>query len=104
MAIERGTIEGPLDISGGLQLDGMAKDDIRVVAGGHLVLHGTACGDVVVEPGGQAAIHGTVVGNVLNRGGVLDVLGVIRGRLDTIDGGDTRVALGAVIMGETPTE
>lgn len=100
MPVERGKLEGPLEIGDQLQLDGMATGDVTVLSGGHLILRGICGRNLIIEKDGKVDLYGTVIGDVLNRGGVLEVMGTIRGHLETVESGDTHVSSGARVYGE----
>lgn len=99
MPVERGKIEGAVELSDELQLDGMVAGDVTVLDGGHLILRGTCCKNLLIRPGGTVDLYGTVSGDVTNQGGFLEVHGIIRGKLNTIDGGDTYVDVNAQVNG-----
>lgn len=96
MIVEHGKIEDHIIVDRKLTLHGMVTGNVTVVPGGVLVLHGMCCQSVVVERGAAAYLHGTVGGDVLNRGGHLEVFGIVGGRVRTTERGHTFVDPGAV--------
>jgi hypothetical protein len=87
-----------LEIDDDFTLLGMVTGDIIVVANGNLQLDGTCGRNLILEEGSTVFLNGTVSGNVYNRGGELEVYGVIYGRLHK-DAGQTIVDSDAVIRG-----
>ena len=81
MNIERGKIEGDVEIASGLQLHGMITGVAVVKEGGIFVLHGMVCNNVIVEEGAIAKIYGMVCRDLINRGGELEVFGMVNGNL-----------------------
>lgn len=81
MRIEKGEIRGNLEIDDDFTLLGMVTGNITVLDGGTLELNGTCHRDLIVEKGATVSLNGTVKGNVHNRGGRLEVYGIIDGRL-----------------------
>jgi hypothetical protein len=82
MRIERGKLDTPLVVGDELALDGMACAGVRVTSAGFLQLNGMVIGDVIVEPNGRAIVNGTVSGDVLNRGGDVQINGVVAGQVE----------------------
>lgn len=87
-------------VDGDLVLTGMINEAIFVVDGGHLTLLGGCSKDIVLEPGAEAYIYGLVLGNVFNRGGRLEVHGIVGGYVQ--DAGDTFIAPDAIVVGTPP--
>jgi hypothetical protein len=98
MRIERGKIEGDVEIREDLELHGMIAGSATVKDGARLDLNGTVTGDLVVEEGATVILRGTVAGDVTNRGGELAIYGMIDGRLIRV-AGTTEVDPDAVIHG-----
>lgn len=86
MRIEKGEIQGNLEIDDNFTLLGMVKGNITVLDGGTLELNGTCERNLILEGGATVFLNGTVSGNVYNRGGRLEVYGIIHGSLHKEDG------------------
>jgi cytoskeletal protein CcmA (bactofilin family) len=97
MRVEQGKLEGSLEVSDELNLQGMATGNVTVVLGGVLILNGMCCGNLLLESGSRVELHGMVLGDVLNRGGELAVYGIVNGSVRT-DSGQTFVSPNAKIM------
>lgn len=69
--------------------DGMVLGSVLVEAGGTLVLNGVVGGNLDVRPGGSAIVYGVVGDTIINRGGVVEVIGMA-GRVVT-EAGTTRI-------------
>lgn len=82
-------------------LTGVINEVLIVSAGGDLTLLGMSDRDIIVEEGGAAYIYGIAVQNVLNRGGELEIYGVVDGYVHT-DAGNTFIAPEALIVGTPP--
>ncbi len=95
MQMEDGKIEGSVSIEDDFQLNGVIAGNASVKSGAFFRLNGVVVGDIILEPGSSAEINGTVNGNVLNRGGKLDVLGVILGSVN----GKANIDENAVVRG-----
>lgn len=95
-----GKTEGNACLTDELTLHGMVIGDITVLENGVLHLHGTCTGSLIVERGGRAEVYGVVVNDVINRGGDIEVRGMIHG-LVREGAGRTLVCPGAVISGLT---
>ena len=88
-------IEGPITVAEDMTIRGMVDGGVTVACNGAIVLHGMVDGDVIVEPGGSAIIHGMVYGAVVNRGGHVEVHGMV----DSVrDSNDARTKIGAGAM------
>ena len=98
MRTERGKTEGDIELSDELVLHGMLVGNLTVTATGVLRLHGMCTGSVFVEPGGRAQLLGMVVKDVVNRGGQVEVTGMVNGTVRD-EGGHTLVRPGAVVGG-----
>jgi hypothetical protein len=83
-----------------------------VLNGGTLALHGISNGDVLVHKGGRAIVGGTVNGSIYNRGGYVEVEGIVdhlhlEGGVAVIEGvvgqtsgvGEARYKVGSVLNG-----
>ena len=68
------------------RLNGMVSGAVNIVAGATLWLNGMIVGDVSVEKNARTYIYGMVSGDVINRGGDLEVYGVVNGRVLCMDG------------------
>ena len=82
MNSESGKIDGDFEVAEDLQLHGMITGSALVKSGALLQLHGTVVKDVIVEQGGTAIINGTVGGSVINRGGSIEIYGVVHGSVN----------------------
>lgn len=92
--VELGKIEGNYRVVEPFQLNGMVTGDVTVEKCGVLHLNGTVVGSLVVEAGGAAVIRGTVGGSVINKGGDLDIFGVVRGRVTGVATIDANAVVG----------
>lgn len=99
MNIESGKIDGDYEVTEDLQLRGMITGSAIVKSGALLQLHGTVVKDVIVEQGGTAIINGTVSGNVINRGGSIEIYGVVYGSVN----GPASIDANAVVKGTINT-
>jgi len=95
MQVEDGKIEGSITIEQDFQLNGVIAGNATVKAGAFLQLNGVVTGDIILEPSSSVEINGTVNGNVLNKGGKLDVFGVVLGSVS----GNANIDGNAVIRG-----
>jgi hypothetical protein len=71
------TIEGPFAIGEDLAVYGLITQGAVLQSGVKLILHGTIAGDLTVEPGARAIIHGTVAGRIYNKGGRVEIFGMV---------------------------
>jgi cytoskeletal protein CcmA (bactofilin family) len=99
MNIESGKIDGDYAVTKDLQLHGMITGSAIVKNGVLLQLHGTVVNDLIVEKGGTAIINGTVRGNVINRGGNIEIYGVVYGSVN----GPASIDANAVVKGPINT-
>lgn len=79
MKTENGKIEGDVQVTDALQMNGMFTGNVEVLAGGHLILNGTACKSVTSKLGSILEINGTVAGDVVDEGGKIFIRGVVLG-------------------------
>lgn len=101
MALElRGKYGTPMFVSGELFLFGMTTAPVTVRKGGKLILHGIITADLIVEPQGTAVVYGMVNGTTFNRGGRLEVYGIVEA-LDGDGVGSTIVGPEAIVRGPT---
>jgi hypothetical protein len=78
-------------------------DELLVVAdGGNLTLLGMTSRDLIIEKGGSAYIYGVATANVLNRGGQVEIYGVVGGYVYTDGEGDTWIDPNALIVATPP--
>lgn len=82
MKTESGKIDGDYEVAGQLQLDGMIGGNVTVKDGALLQLNGMVVGSLVIETGGTAIVRGTVGGGAINKGGELEVYGVVHGGIN----------------------
>jgi hypothetical protein len=97
MTAEHGKIEGDLMVESSFTLHGLVAGNITVRHPGVLRLRGMCSGNLVVEKEAEAYLYGTVGGDALNRGGSLRIYGIVGGRLETMENGDTFVHMNALI-------
>ena len=98
MEIFSGKIEGDEIMQRDLRLLGMITGSATVNSGVSLELSGMVIGDLIVDEGATVELHGMVGGDVTNKGGRLNVYGMIQGRLFK-SSGETHVDAKAVIAG-----
>jgi cytoskeletal protein CcmA (bactofilin family) len=91
-----GVFRGDLRVDEEVKVTGVIKGNVTVVRGGELTLEARCSGDLVVEVGGQVYLQGTVDGDAINRGGYLEVNGVVNGALRR-EGGETIVTSKAIV-------
>ena len=70
-------IAGPFSIGEDLAVYGLIPQGATLQGGVKLTLHGTIAGDLTVEPAARAIIHGTVAGRVYNKGGRVEIFGMV---------------------------
>jgi len=81
MKVIRDKVEGETVLTEGTELLGMIVGKTTVSEDTLLKLHGMIVGDLILEKGSTVYLHGTVNGDVINRGGVLQVFGIVNGRI-----------------------
>lgn len=89
-------IEGDFRIETDVILRGMITGDVVVSKDCTLILHGMILKDLILEEGSIVKLHGMVNQNVYNKGGTLQVYGMIMGVLK--DEGKTFVDPNAKIL------
>lgn len=94
--------QSSMTVSSEMVLTGRVDETVVVSTGGVLTLLGMVTQDVIVEQGGVAYVYGVVNENVLNRGGQLEVYGVVGGYVYTDSGGDTFIDPNALVVGTPP--
>ena len=92
-----GDVQGPLDVTGVVKIDGTVHGGAVVT--GRFELNGTCRGPLEVRLDGQADVRGIVEGDVHARGGKLRLSGVVKGKLGVKEGADVLVAVGTVLNG-----
>jgi hypothetical protein len=97
MRVVSNVINDALVVDDEIQINGVATNNIAVVAGGILHLCGICVKDIHVGAGGTAKLMGMVNGNVVNDGGILEVLGTVHGSVSTLRG-QTTVSSHAVVV------
>lgn len=60
---------------------GTVKGDVTVAEGAILQLDGIVMGNLIILPEAQVFLNGVVEGNVINRGGILENQGIIKGEI-----------------------
>ncbi len=91
-----GDVQGPLDVTGLVRIDGTLHGGAVVT--GRLELAGTCHGPIEIRLDGQADIAAVVHGDVHARGGRLRFRGILDGRLGVKDA-DVAFAVGSVLNG-----
>jgi len=74
MQTMQGTIDGPLEVAGDLEIDGTVVGDAIVRPDRTLQLRGAITGDLIIEQGGTAIIYGTVGGRIRKAGGTVVIV------------------------------
>ena len=74
-------IEGNVVIEKDTNLRGMIVGNVEVLDGATLYLRGSLNGRLYIYEGAKVLLYGTNNGDVINDGGILEVFGVINGRL-----------------------
>lgn len=90
-------IDGPYRIDQDLDFGGMITDQAIVSSGVEFILHGMVTGELIAEAGSRVSIHGMVNGTVHNRGGHIEIFGMIDDLVES--GGTVMIAPGAVVRG-----
>jgi hypothetical protein len=98
MMVIHDTVEGDVIFRSDTDLRGTVTGSVRVERGIKLELRGTVAGDLSLAKDSTVELRGTVKGNVTNRGGSLNVYGVIKGRLTT-DAGTSGLFSKSIIDG-----
>ncbi|KIL46946.1 hypothetical protein KP77_25150 [Jeotgalibacillus alimentarius] len=76
-----GKIEDNIEIEEDTVLRGMIVGDVQVIGSAEFILSGMVVGDITLYENTNVYIRGTVSGDVINKGGSLEVYGVIDGKL-----------------------
>lgn len=79
-------IEGDTRIEEDTELRGMITGNVMVAPGVTLELRGMVLGSLGLERSSRVYLRGMVTGNVENRGGHLEVWGMVDGRISRQDG------------------
>ena len=91
-------INGDYTIDADLEFHGMVTGNATVIKNVNLILHGMICKSLSVEKDGFAVIYGTISGDLVNKGGRVEVFGMVNGKLIE-NYGETIIHSGAVING-----
>lgn len=97
MIIEHGKIEKDVYLDYDLRLHGMITGDVIIGKKSTFILHGTCCKNLVIEQGSSVYLFGTVSGNVTNKGGTLELYGIVNGWVHTIEDGNTYIDSKAIV-------
>ena len=81
-----GKINGDLCLNDNAEIHGMVTGTITVLSGVTLFLYGLCGKNLIVEKNAKTIVHGMVSGNIENRGGNLEVYGLVVGRVLEISG------------------
>jgi cytoskeletal protein CcmA (bactofilin family) len=71
------TFSGKITIEADIEIAGMVVGDVTVPSGRTMCLSGMVSGDVIVESIGCAIIRGMVNGCVRNKGGRVEIFGMV---------------------------
>jgi cytoskeletal protein CcmA (bactofilin family) len=74
-------IEKDIDIEEDTTIHGMIVGNVQVLDGVTLHLHGMVIGQVLLKEKSNVYLHGTVNGDVINQGGMLEIFGVVNGKV-----------------------
>ena len=74
MQTMQGTIDGPLDVAGDLDIDGTIVGDAIVRPERTLHLRGAITGDLIIEQGATVIVYGTVGGRIRKTGGTVVIV------------------------------
>lgn len=77
----KGKTEGNIKIKENTVLRGMIVGDVKVLESAEFIISGMIIGNVTVHENTKVYIRGTVNGDVINKGGYLEVYGIVKGRL-----------------------
>lgn len=86
MKIIKNKIMGDVTLNQDTELHGMIDGSTIVEENISLKLHGTITGNLILHKNSTVLLHGTVNGDVINKGGLLNIFGVINGQLIRKDG------------------
>ncbi|MDD5038255.1 MAG: polymer-forming cytoskeletal protein [Dehalococcoidales bacterium] len=85
MIVITGINRGEIKIDQDTQLKGIIVGKVIVSGGVYLRIDGTIDGDLILEEGSTVSLRGIVTGNITNRGGSLEILGMLKGSVTTED-------------------
>ena len=97
MRIVHDKIEGDTLLTLDTKLHGMIVGNVTVGANVTLELHGMIVGTLTLEARSRVFLHGMVTSSVANRGGQLEVWGMVHGHIAR-DGGVTIVHPHAAVL------
>lgn len=82
-----GVIDGDLDVHEDIVLIGVVSGSVVVNTGHTLIITGVVSGNLTLEKGSVARVPGIVNGDIVDKGGELDLTGILAGRLITEEQG-----------------
>ena len=91
------SIVGDLTIGKDTRLRGSVTGNVTVATGAKLELHGMIVGSLFVEKGASAEVRGTVSQTLVNRGGAVEIWGMVGEGIVDYEEGGTTVHAGAMI-------
>ncbi|MEJ4044554.1 hypothetical protein [Erwinia sp. SLM-02] len=87
---------GNLTLSTDLEMAGLLSGDLIVSYGCTALVSGIVAGRIYVESGGRLLLNGSALSGVTNRGGRVEIYGVVNGGLEEVSG-ETVISSRAVI-------
>jgi cytoskeletal protein CcmA (bactofilin family) len=75
MDVFTGKLEGPIDVRGPWNLQGMVAGNLTAHSGADLIVDGMVTGDLIVNQGARVLLNGMVNGVTIVRGGSIQVFG-----------------------------
>lgn len=97
MKVMKQRIEGDTILNEDTQLHGMIVGSTTVSENTVLHLHGMIIGNLLLEQSSTVYLHGMVNGDVINRGGRLEVFGIVNGKVIR-ENGETLVDPKAIVL------
>lgn len=79
-----------------ITIRGILDGQLSVNAHHNAHIFGIVTKNVIAYKDSAVRINGIVKGDVINKGGIIEIYGIVNGRLTTIDG-DTRVSPNAIV-------
>jgi hypothetical protein len=89
-------IEGETNLNEDTKLTGMIVGSTTVSENTLLQLHGMIIGNLILKKGCSVYLHGMVDGDVINKGGYLEIFGIVNGKVIR-ENGETKVDSKAII-------
>lgn len=81
MKVILGKIEGDAIINEDTQLFGMIVGSTTISEKASLQLHGMIIGNLILKEDSKVYLHGMVNGDVINKGGYLEIFGIVNGKI-----------------------